>query len=389
MRILLVHNFYQQAGGEDVVFKNESALLQRYGHTVFHYTAANDDLSHIAKLRAAQETIWSKTSHQQLQRTLRETKPTIAHFHNTFMRISPSAYYACRDAGVAVVQTLHNYRLLCPTATFYRNGEVCEQCLGQKFPISSIQHTCYRHSFTQTATVAAMLTVHRMLSTWHTQITSYIALTQFARRKFIQGGLPQDKIYVKPNFVQIEQGERNEHEPFVLFVGRLSPEKGIGLLMQACNQLRHIPIKIVGDGPLREEIAAYIHQEQLNHVEILGKRPHHEIYELMRKAAFLVFPSQWYEGFPVTIIEAFAIGLPVVATKLGAIAEVIHDGKTGLHFEAGNVSDLVAKIEWAWAHPKERVVMGKSARAEYEQFYTAEQNYKELIAIYEQTINSN
>lgn len=390
MRILLVHNFYQQAGGEDVVFKNESNLLRDYGHNVFHYTAANADLLQLPKLRAAQETVWSRSSNQRLRNVLQEVKPDIVHFHNTFMRISPSAYYACHKVGAAVVQTLHNYRLLCPTATFYRDGKICEGCLGQKFPIPSLQHACYHHSRSQTAIVVTMLMTHHLLRTWHTQVDAYIALTQFAREKFVQGGLPKDKIYVKPNFVQIEQGKDNDHDgQFILFVGRLSPEKGIQQLLQASCHLRHIPIKIVGDGPLQEEVSKYINKQQLTNIEVLGQQKHNEIYALMKRATFLIFPSQWYEGFPITIIEALASGLPVVATRLGAMAEVVQDGKTGLHFEPNNIADLVTKVEWAWNHPEKMKQMSAAARCEYEKLYTAERNYEQLITIYEQMMSKN
>jgi glycosyltransferase involved in cell wall biosynthesis len=388
MRILLVHNFYQQSGGEDVVFQNESELLQHYGHHVFHYTADNHELLQIPTPVAALQTIWSQPSNQQLQVTLQAVRPDVVHFHNTFMRISPSAYYVCHTAGIPVVQTLHNYRLLCPTATFYRNGQVCEECIGQKIPISSIRHACYRQSRSQSAIVTAMLTTHRLLKTWRDKVDIYIALTEFARQKFIEGGLPAEKIVTKPNFIDPDPGERTQSGRYSLFVGRLAPEKGLGLLLKAWETLPEIPLKIVGDGPMREEVEAIIQCDKQSKIEVLGKQKRETIFSLMKGAAFLVFPSEWYEGFPMTIAEAFACGLPVISATLGSMAEVIEHGQTGLHFAPGNASDLAEKVRWAWTHQAEFGQMGKAARRQYENFYTAEHNYGQLLSIYEQAIAS-
>lgn len=388
MRILLVHNFYQQAGGEDVVFKNESTLLQRYGHDVFHYTANNQDLQQTPNAVAALETIWSRTANQQLRAMLQEVKPDIVHFHNTFMRISPGAYYVCQSAKVPVVQTLHNYRLLCPAGTCYRDGSVCEECLQQWIPRAGIRHACYRQSRSQSAIVTAMLTAHRWLKTWESKVDLYIALTQFAHEKFIKGGLPAAKLVTKPNFVDLDPGQRACHGTYALFVGRLAPEKGILLLLQAWTTLTDIPLKIVGDGPMRAEVEAFSQSSHTNCIEIVGRQPRETIFSLMKDAAFLVFPSGWYEGFPMTIAEAYACGLPVVGTNLGSIAEIIENGYTGLHFTPNDANDLANKVRWAWDHPLELIQMGKAARQQYEKHYTAEQNYRQLLTIYEKAISA-
>lgn len=386
MQILLVHNFYQQAGGEDVVFKNESELLQHHGHTVFHYTADNHELLQTNKGIAALETIWSHSSNKRLESVLQEVKPAVVHFHNTFMRISPSAYHVCHKLKVPVVQTLHNYRLLCPAATFYRNGQLCEDCLGQQVPIASIRHACYRQSRSQSAVVSAMLTTHRLLNTWQDKVDIFIALTQFARQKFIEGGLPAEKIIVKPNFTYSDPGERTKPGAFALFVGRLTPEKGINLLLKAWNSLADIPLKIVGDGPMRREVEVTIKNSGKSSIKVLGKQSQERIFSLMKEASFLVFPSEWYEGFPMTIVEAYASSLPVIGAKLGSIAEIIGDGRTGLHFVPGDATDLANKVRWAWNHSKEIEQMGKVARSQYENFYTAKHNYQQLLKIYEKAI---
>jgi glycosyltransferase involved in cell wall biosynthesis len=385
--VLLVHNTYQQGGGEDVVFAAEAALLRQRGHGVVEYREDNQRLQAMNRLQAAAQTIWSQSSHHKLLQTIRQAHPDVIHIHNTFLLISPSAYYACQEAGVPVVQTLHNYRLLCPSASFFRDERVCEDCLGRTPPWPGIVHACYRGSRTQTAVVAAMLTAHRALKTWHTQVDLYIALTAFARTKLIEGGLPQGRLVLKPNFVHPDPGVSAQDGRYALFVGRLSPDKGVLTLLRAWQRLKAIPLKVVGDGLLIDDMQAFVQAHQLQNIELLGRRPRQEVLALMQGARFLVFPSQWYECFPVTIAEAFACGVPVLASRLGAMEEIVEDGYIGLHFNAGDPDDLAAKVEWAWHHPELTVAMGCAARAEYERKYTAERNYQSLMEIYQTAID--
>lgn len=388
-KILMVHNRYRQPGGEDAVFAAETEILRKHGHEVVEYLDDNRRIDGLNPLVAAANTVWSYASREKLSQVLRETKPDVVHFHNTFLQISPAAYYACWKTAQPVVQTLHNYRLLCPVATFFRDGHVCEDCLDRTPPWPAVLHGCYHNSRMQTAVVAAMLVFHRLLKTWQNQVHVYIALTEFVRRKFIEGGLPEEKIVVKPNFVYSDPGIREGKGEYVLFVGRLSPEKGIKTLLWAWQYLQKIPLKIVGDGPLMDEIRAYVKMHTLEWVELIGRCNHEEVLELMKGARFLVFPSEWYEGFPVTIAETFACGVPVIASRLGAMAEIVDDGRTGLHFEPGNSEDLAAKVKWAWTHLDQMLQMGREARAEYEAKYTAERNYKMLINIYEKAIEQH
>jgi len=223
------------------------------------------------------------------------------------------------------------------------------------------------------------------MKTWQEQVDIYVALTEFARRKLIEGGLPADRIVVKPNFVYPDPGPGDGSGNYVLFVGRISPEKGIRTLVRAWQELKGVPLKIAGDGPLVGDVR----RVDSEGVEILGWRSHDEVLALMKGACFLVFPSEWYEGFPVTIAEAFACGVPVIASRLGAMAEIIVDGCTGLHFEPGDPEDLAAKVAWAWGHPQEMVEMGKMARREYQAKYTAERNYEQLRAIYQRAVDSH
>lgn len=386
MRILAVHNYYQQPGGEDAVFRAEKALLEHAGHQVTVYERYNEEIASYStaqKLMLFQQTIWAWDSLQAIREILQQERPQVVHFHNTFPLISPAAYYACQQAGVSVVQTLHNYRLLCPNAFFLRDGHICEDCLGKTLPWPGVLHACYRNSRTQSAVVTTMLTVHRWLKTWQKQVNVYIALTGFSRQKFIQGGLSGEEIVVKPNFVHPDPGVREGIGNYALFVGRLSAEKGVHTLLKAWSNLSGIPLKIVGNGPLTDEAAAFVQESSLEVIDILGRRSNREVISLMKGARLLVFPSEWYEGFPMTLAEAFACGTPVVASRLGSMPEIVEDERTGLLFNTGDPDDLAGKVAWLWLHPIQAERMGQEARADFEAKYTAERNYQTLMEIYE------
>lgn len=390
MKVLVVHNRYQQRGGEDAVVAVESQLLEAHGHTVVCYERHNDELRSrgpLGPIAAGLETVWASKSFREVKALLARQKPDVVHFHNTLPLISPAAYYACAEAGVPVVQTLHNYRLLCPAATFLRDGKVCEACLGRGVTWPGVVHGCYRGSRPATAAVAAMLAVHRAMGTWREKVDVYIALSEFARRKFIEGGLPAERIVVKPNFVLPGPGAKHEPGEYALYVGRLSEEKGVQVLLEAWSQLRErIPLRIAGDGPMRDAIASEIKKKELKGTELLGRVAPSEIVTLMHGARFLVFPSMWFEGFPLTIAEAFACSLPVIASRLGTMAEIITDGGNGLHFSPGDAPELAARVEWAWTHAAEMEEMGRTACEEYRARYTPERNYGQLWEIYNTVI---
>jgi glycosyltransferase involved in cell wall biosynthesis len=390
VKVLVVHNGYQQRGGEDAALNAETRLLEEHGHTVVRYKRDNDEMRErggFSSLRAGFETVWASRSHREVAALVAQEKPDVAHFHNTLPLISPAAYYACGEADVPVVQTLHNYRLLCPSGTLLREGKVCEACLGRSLSWPGVLHACYRNSRATTAAVGSMLAVHRVMGTWRQKVNVYVALTEFARRKFIEGGLPAERIVVKPNFVASDPGTKCESGEYALYVGRLSAEKGLRVLLAAWSrQSERIPLRIAGDGPLKEEIAAEIKARGLSSVELLGRLAPSEIVSLMHGARFLVFPSVWYEGFPMTIAEAFACGLPVIASRLGSMAEIVTDGRTGLHVSPGNPSELAASVGWAWRHPGKLHELGKAGRQEYVSKYKPEQNYNYLMEIFQRAM---
>lgn len=388
MKILIAHNYYKQAGGEDQCVAAETSLLRRNGHEVVQYSLHNDAIDRMTRIRAASRTIWSRAARRDLLGLIRRHRPEILHCHNTFPLMSPAAYYAARAEGVSVVQTLHNFRLICPNATLLREGGVCEDCLGRSIPWPGVVHKCYRESWSASATLAAMLTVHRAIGTWRKAVDVYIALTQFGRNKFIEGGLPEDKIAIKSNFLSFDPGIGVGSGGYVVFVGRLCVEKGLETLLAAWKRLRaNIPLKIVGDGPLAGRIQEAAASD--GRIEWLGRRSTEDVLSLVGNATCLVLPSHSHEGFPLVIIEAFAKGTPVVTSKRGALLEVVDHGRTGLHFAPGDAADLASAVQRLSSDPAERNQMCQAARREFEHKYTAEINYRNLMEIYERAMAGN
>lgn len=383
MRILSIHNNYQIRGGEDESRESEERLLREMGHYIDVYQEHNERVATIGSVPMALRTVWSIESHNIVKQKLKHSHCDIVHVQNFFPLISPSVYYAAKSAGVPIVQTLRNYRLLCPNGLFFRDGQVCEDCLGQFVPYPGVLHSCYRDNRSATVAVATMLTAHRAMRTWTEMVDIYICLTEFAKQKFILGGLPAEKIVVKPNFVHPDPGIGQGSGGYALFVGRLSTEKGLDTLLAAWQMLDGtVPLKIVGDGPLAAEVMESVNK--LPQVEWLGRRPMSEVHKLMGEAMFIIFPSKWYETFGRVAVEAFAKGTPVIAANIGAIAELVDAGRTGLHFSPGNPHDLAAKVQWAIVNQALLTQMRKEARAEFEAKYTAQQNYSQIMAIYEQ-----
>ena len=378
MRVLIAHNTYQQRGGEDSVVEAEVALLRAHGHEVAVYCRSNGDIAAMPKASAALQTLWSQQTSRELTALIQSFQPDIIHVHNTFPLMSPSLYWAANRARVPVVQTLHNFRLLCPQAMFLRNGKVCEDCLG-KLPWRGAVRGCYRGTKAQSTVLAGMVTLHRALGTWQNKVTRYIALNEFCRNKFIEGGLPADRIVVKPNFVDFDAPAAGARAGF-LFVGRLSAEKGVDVLVNAARAVSGAEARVAGTGPEAALLAG------VPGVQALGALGGDAVRAEMSQAMALVLPSIWYENFPRTLVEAFGCGLPVIASRIGALAELVQDGVTGLLFDPGNAQDLADKMRWAQAHPEQMAVMGRNARALYEAEFTAERNYVQLLNIYNDAI---
>lgn len=385
MRVLTVHNNYRLPGGEEQIFAAEASLLEAHGHEVFRYTLDNDDISTVNPLQLAKNTLWNSNVYRDLRSLIRHKQPHIAHFHNTFPLISPSAYYAAKDEGVAVIQTLHNYRLLCPNALFFRAGRVCEDCLGRVLPLPAIIHGCYRGNRRDSAMVTATTSFHTLLGTWTKAVDKFIVISQFAMNKFIQGGLPVNKLVLKPNFLYLTPAAGEGGGGYAVYVGRLSIEKGLGVLLDAWRQMDcKFSLKILGEGPMEDLVTQAA--REMPSIEWLGRRPSQEVYDIVGNAAFLVFPSEWYETFGQVAIEAFAKGTPVVASDIGAISELVNS-RVGLLFRPGDPIDLAKKIDWLLTHPQKLLQLRLTARAEFELKYTANKNYIRLIEIYNSALH--
>lgn len=387
MKVLLGHNFYRSSApsGEDGVFRNELALLESRVEVVA-FIRRNDDIDESTlrkKIRLALNGAWSQQTYDELSTLIRATRPDIAHFHNTFPQISASAYAACRDNRVPVVQTLHNYRYVCPGALLMRDGKPCESCLGGPLGLlPALARRCYRGSLSATGAQVYAIAANRLRDRYGL-VNRYIALTEFAAAKLAQGGLPRERIVVKPNFLP-KPPPVGEGGGYAIYVGRLTPEKGVGTLLRAWRDLRDLPLKIVGDGSERGEYERFAAAEGLP-VEFLGYRSQAEILRLVGGARFQAVPSEWYEGFPMVVLEAYACGTPVLAARIGSLDEIVADGVAGLKFTPGDADDLATQARRLLALP-DPARMRRRVRQTFDDHYTADKNLNRLLDIYEHVI---
>ncbi len=387
MKIALIHNYYRLSGGEDQVFADEAALLESHGHQVVRLSVHNNSTARMGHLTLAGKTIWNHSAAADLHRWVQTHRPDIVHFHNTFPLLSPAVYSAASAAGAAVVQTLHNYRLICPNALLFRDGHVCEDCLHKMIPWPAAVHRCYRGSSAASAAVAAMIALHRAGGTYLNDVDAYVSLTQFARDKFIAAGFPAQRLWVKPNFIFSDPGP-GRGGAGALFVGRLEREKGVLTLLETWQKLATpIELKIVGDGALAESVRQAAGRDR--RIQWLGKRPGPEVAALMGAADALIFPSLWYEGMPKTILESLSRATPVIASRLGSMIEMIADGKTGAHFTAGDSDDLAGTVTRIFADTSGLAKMRHAARLEFGAKYMADRNYDLLMQIYAAARQSN
>jgi glycosyltransferase involved in cell wall biosynthesis len=388
MKVLQVHNHYRSSApsGEDAVVLQERELLMGSGVEVVTYERRNDEIVGPARLlRAAVDTVWSRSARAEVRQIIRHERPDVAHFHNLWYSISPSALQACRDEGVPVVLTLHNYRMFCANGLLLRNGRVCEDCVG-RLPWPGLAHGCFR-SRLHSIPVVLSETVHAVTGTWTRCVGAFIALTDFARAKYVQCGLPPDRIFVKPNFLSRTPPEPGTDRGYGLFLGRLSQEKGVSTLLAALRTVSY-PVKIVGDGVSRTELENLRRRWGLSHVHFTGQLPWSECQQLLSEASFLVVPSIGYENFPMAIAEAFACARPVIASRLGALPSLIRDGVTGLLFEAGNDQDLASKLRELVDDPRRRIEMGRVARRESLDRYGPKLNLELLMSAYQLAMGS-
>jgi glycosyltransferase involved in cell wall biosynthesis len=370
-------------------YRSEPDLFRSKGHEVVIYEKDNKAIESYSKLQKAAlfwKVAWSQETYDEFSTLLKREKPDIVHVYNTLALVSPSIFYSCRDAGVPVVQTNYNYRLVCPAATLLRNGKVCEECLDHSL-FRAIQHKCYRDSVIQSASLAGLYAFHRLKGTWTDVVNGYIVPTDFIRNKLAEGGVPRDKIHVKPNWHDPDPGMRTESGIDCLYVGRLSEEKGIRTVVEAWRTTVGLPkVRIIGDGPLKDEIVAKLTGTMASPAEYLGRKTHEEVIAEMKRSLCFLLPSEWYEAFPHTILEAYACGVPIVASNLGTMRDVIEDGQTGALYESGNPAALAAAVQKIAADPALSSQMALQARSAFVEKYSVEPAYAHLKAIYEKVI---
>lgn len=414
MKIVWVHNYYQQAGGEDEVVAAEQAQLQRAGHVLIPYYKDNQAIppageqgrkTWLRLCAVSLRTIWNHRVYREIRALLKKERPDVVHCHNIFPLISPAIYWACAAEQVPVVQTVHNYRLLCLNAFLYRfdpsmplDARVCELCVRRGFKWPGIRYACYRNHRAGSSVVAAMLWIHRVLGTWTRKVDAYLALTEFQKQKLIEGGVPPEKIQVKPNTVPAMTGTDDEratvHIPstsYALFAGRLSPEKGGDLLLQAWAQTvaraegtERPRLVVVGDGPERTRWEAKARREGVEQsVSFVGRKSKSDVAALMRHAAFLVMPSQWYETFGLVVLEAAREGVPAMVPSPGAAAELVDDGVSGWVLPMADAKRWSDQILWAFRNPAAVRSIGEAAQSRCLPQSDSARNVERLCAVYD------
>ena len=385
MRILLVHNTYQQFGGEDTTFLNEQAQLRQAGHEVTTLVFSNADAAGLAgKLGLAWRSIYNPASARAVRQAILAHQPDVMHVHNFFYVASPAIFWAAKRLGVPVLVTVQNYRLICAGAYLLRQGAICEVCVASTLPLAGIRHACHRGSHVQSAQLTLNTAINKWLGSYRNTVARFITVTEFNRQKLIQSSLQlaDGQVVAKPNavadagFVPAAQRKGN-----YLFVGRLSTEKGIATLLAAATQAG-FGLDICGGGPLQGAVEAAA--AAAPNIVYHGFQTREQVLARMQAARALLFTSVWYEGLPLTILEGFSTGLPVLISNLGNLNEIVTDGQDGLHFAAGNAAALAAAI--ATFEVADRHALGLGARATYERRYTPATNLAALEQIYTDVI---
>lgn len=378
-KVLIVHNYYQIPGGEDTVVANEKKMLEEHGHKVILYSRNNGELKQMSMLQKFVlpiTTIFNARTYKEIKRIIETEDIDIVHVHNTLNLVSPAVYYAARAMKVPVVQTVHNFRLLCPGATLYRDGHICEDCVECGL-WCAVKRKCYRESRVQTLACVLSTWFHRMTGIYGK--IKYICLTEFNRKKLLNlKQIKPEQVFVKPNFVESKDSfvpeEKRENQ--FIFAGRLDKLKGVDILFEAWKRMGDAAPKLVvcGTGPMEKWCKSFVQQNRVN-IEMRGFVSNTEARRLIANSKALVLPTQWYEGFPMSIVEAFSVGTPVVCSNLGNVGSIVEEGVTGCKFRSDSVDGLVLAVNRCYG-------LHESTLREYQKKYTSEINYKTLIDIY-------
>ena len=389
MRILIIHNYYKIPGGEDTVVDNESRLLSQKGHKVYFYKRTNQEMDYYGKLRKwmlPMDTIFSLKSYQEVLDIIDKKKIDIIHVHNTVCVISPSVYYAALQRHVPVVQTIHNFRLICPGASLCRNGKICEECVGKSL-FHAVKYGCYRNSRIHTFAVAAMESIHKAMGTYHR--LNYICLTEFNRNQLLKINgkkeyIDPNRVFVKPNFAanQRELIPFDKRKEQIVYAGRLDPTKGIRLLFHAWKEIDQYELIVCGTGPEEAWCREFIKHNHISNIQMLGFVPNERVMDIIAESKALILPTQWYEGFPMVLVESFACGTPVLGSDIGNVKDLIIEGENGLHFQHRSTNDIVRAV-------KELGDLCSSTQEVSRKLYSAEVNYGMMMQIYGKVLKSD
>lgn len=389
MKILICHNYYQDRGGEGQTVIADKELLESRGHNVIVFSKDNREISgcgYLQKFKLFFSSFFSFSVYKQVREIVKDQKPDVAHIHNIFPLISPSIYYVLKKHNIPVVQTVHNYRFLCSNGLLLDNkGRICERCKSGNF-FNAIFKKCYRDGYLQTTMMSLVLFLHRKIKTFVNKIDVFISPSEFLKRKLIEGRIPESKIVVEPHFIKCEEIKPSyEFDNYVVFIGRLSREKGLFTLIDAVKGLS-LKLKIIGAGPLEGALKKKMKDEKIGNVKFLGYKKGNELKYEIEKTMAIVVPSEWYEVFGRVIIEAFALGKPIIGAKIGGIPELVENGKIGYLFRSGNFVELKNKI-LAFCENKDMItIMGKKARRFVEENFNPEKHYQKLMEIYQVAI---
>jgi glycosyltransferase involved in cell wall biosynthesis len=388
MRVLLVHGAYQQFGGEDSVVRAERELLERNGDEVFVYSRHNDEIKQFGAIDKASffpQTVYSWKCSGEIADVVRGFRPDVAFVHNVYPLISPSVYHKLHELRVPAVQVLHNFRPYCPNGFFYTQGRICEACRDGNY-LNAIRKRCYRDSYILSGLYALTLGANR-LAGMVKKIAGFICLTEFFKIKMREAGVPEAKLFVRPNFVYappLMPAAVDENNGYALYMGRLSPEKGCWTLIHAFERLPQFILKIVGTGPVEKELQDYVLAKGVGNIQFLGFKSGDEKWQLLRNSRCLILPSEWYENFPVTVLEAYMAARPVIASRMGGLPYIVEDGKSGFLFDAGEIDQLVQKVRQLFADAANADRMGAHARRLSETKYGPQQGYTNLMNIFSQ-----
>ncbi|HDX9659029.1 TPA: glycosyltransferase family 4 protein [Bacillus toyonensis] len=406
-KVLMINKFfYVRGGAEKYMFDLSDELNNReidivpfsmkdpknretkYDQYFVNNVSYDGEINIFNKISYGLKSIYSSEARKKIGQLLDVESPDIAHLHNYNYQLTPSILYELKKRNIPVVQTLHDPQVICPHHRLYdfNRNSICEDCKGHKY-FNAVKNKCIKSSYLASALGAIESTVYHYLKTYEKNIDLFISPSEFLKDKIIEFGVLPEKIKVIPNFVDSDYWNYNEgNKGYILFIGRLSEEKGIQILIEAMKQVPDLKLKIAGTGPLSSWVDKIVKMEKLENVEILGYQSGEKLKQLLEESMATVIPAKWYENCPISILESYSCGKPVIGSNLGGIPDMVHNGETGLLFETGNIQDLVNKLKYVQENPDEMLDMGRKSRKLIETMYNKHKHVDDILKIYKEVI---